>query len=466
MKRRSAEGRRPLDQESLHRRGREKRVKRSRPRGISRKDFLKTSGTGLAGAVLLGATGCGGGEQGGGTTELYFTGPPDESGTTQKLISDFNKKNKGTYKVVFREGNSDTGQRLDKLRTQLQAGGEGLDVILGDVIWTAELAANGWISDLADRFPDSTQKEYLPGSVDAIIYDGKPYAMPWFTDTGLLYFRKDLLEQSGYDSPPKTWAELKEMTRKTMAKSGTRFGFVFQGARYEGGVCDGCEFIWGHGGNILDPADPNKVIVDSPEAIAGLATERSMITDGISPQAVTVYKEDESAGAFLNGDAVFLRNWPYVYALIGTSDYPKLETDQVGVSELPSSDGKPGNGTVGDQPLYISTSSQNPDAAWKFIEFLSAPEQQKFRAIEGSYLPTRSKLYEDPEIQESVPVVALAKTALQHTLPRPVTPYYSDMSLEMRDQFNASLLGDVSPEDAARTMKENLENLIQQGQDS
>ena len=133
---------------------------------------------------------------------------------------------------------------------------------------------------------------------------------------------------------------------------------------------------------------------------------------------------------------------------------------------MPSSDGKPVNGTVGDQPLYISTSSRNPDAAWKFIEFFSTPEQQKFRAIEGSYLPTRSNLYDDPEIQESVPVVALAKTALQHTLPRPVTPYYSDMSLEMRDQFNASLLGDVSPEDAARTMKENLENLIQQGQDS
>jgi multiple sugar transport system substrate-binding protein len=206
--------------------------------------------------------------------------------------------------------------------------------------------------------------------------------------------------------------------------------------------------------------------VDSPQAIAGLATERSMITDGISPQAVTVYKEDESAGAFLNGDAVFLRQWPYVYALIGTPDYPKLDTDQVGVSELPSSDGKPGNGTVGDQPLYISTSSKNPDAAWKFIEFLSAPEQQKFRAIEGSYLPTRSNLYDDPEIQESVPVVALAKTALQHTLPRPVTPYYSDMSLEMQDQFNASLLGNVSPEEAARTLKENLENFIRQGQNS
>jgi multiple sugar transport system substrate-binding protein len=129
------------------------------------------------------------------------------------------------------------------------------------------------------------------------------------------------------------------MSRKVRADAGTRFGFVFQGARYEGGVCDGMEFIWTHGGEVLDPRDPTRVLVDSPEAIAGLATERSMITDGISPEAVTVYKEDESAGAFLNGDAVFLRNWPYVYSLVGTSDYPKLKPDQVGVSELPSADG-------------------------------------------------------------------------------------------------------------------------------
>jgi multiple sugar transport system substrate-binding protein len=440
-------------------------VGRSQPRELSRRDFLKTSGTGLAGAVILGAAGCGGG-QGGGATELYFTAPPDESGTTAKLIGDFNEKDKGKYKVVFYEGNSDTGQRLDKLRTQFQAGGEDLDVILGDVIWTAELAASGWVSDLSDGFPESSQQEFLPGSVDAIIYNGKPYAMPWFTDTGLLYYRKDLLKESGYDGPPKTWDELKTMARKVRDKSGSRFGFVFQGARYEGGVCDGCEYIWSHGGDVLDPADPRKVIVDSPQAIAGLATERSMITDGVSPKAVSVYKEDESAGAFLNDDAVFLRQWPYVYALTSDPEQSKVKPEQVGVSELPSSDGKPGNGTVGDQPLYISASSKYPDAAWKFIEFLTAPEQQKFRAVKGSYLPTRTDLYDDPEIQESVPVVALAREALQHTRPRPVSPYYSDVSLEMQEQFNAALTGDITPEDAARTLKENLENLIRQGQES
>jgi multiple sugar transport system substrate-binding protein len=437
------------------------------PKELSRRDFLKVGGAGLAGAALLGAAGCGGGgEQSGGPTELYYTAPADQTGTTDKLISQFNEKYKGKYKVTFQEGNADTGQRLDKLRTQFQAGGEGLDVILGDVIWTAELAASGWISDLSDRFPQSEQQAYLPGSVEAIIYNGKPYAMPWYTDTGLLYYRKDLLKKSGYDSPPKTWDELKQMTRKVRRDSDIKFGFLFQGARSEAGVCDGCEFIWGHGGNVLDPSDPTKVLVDSPQAIEGLETERSMITDGISPEAVTVYEETETQGEFLRGDAVFLRNWPYVYALVGDPAESKLKPDQVGVSELPSADGKPGNGTVGDQPLYISTSSKNPDTAWKFIEFVTASEQQKFRALEGSYLPTISDLYDDPQIQDTVPVVALAKEALQHTRPRPVSPYYSDMSLAMQEHFNASLKGDVTPEEAARTLKSELENIIQQGQEA
>ncbi|MBA3703928.1 MAG: ABC transporter substrate-binding protein [Rubrobacter sp.] len=440
--------------------------RRSKPRGLSRRDFLKVGGAGLAGAALLGTAGCGGGEQSGGATELYFTAPPDTAGTTSKLISEFNEKNKGKYKVIFQQGNADTGQRLDKLRTQFQAGGENIDVILGDVIWTAELAESGWISDLSDRFPESQQQAFLPGSVEAITYNGKPYGMPWFTDTGLLYYRKDLLRKSGYNGPPKTWNELKQMTRKVRGELDIKFGFLFQGARSEAGVCDGCEYVWGHGGNVLDPKDPTRVVIDSPQAIAGLATERSMITDGISPEAVTVYEEPETEGGFLNGDAVFLRNWPYVYALIGTSDYPKLKPEQVGVSELPSADGKPGNGTVGDQPLYISTSSKYPDAAWKFIEFVTASEQQRFRALEGSYLPTRSALYDDPEIQDSVPVVALAKEALQHTRPRPVSPYYSDMSLEMQEQFNASLKGDTTPEEAARALKRELENIIQQGQEA
>jgi len=426
---------------------------------------LKIGGAGLAGAALLGPAGCGGGgQQGGG--ELVFIASPDDTGTASKLVDKYNESNQGELRVVYREGAADTGQRFDQLRTEMQAGGENIDVILGDVIWTAQLAASGWIADLSDRFTEDTRADFLPGSVEAITFGGKTFGVPWFTDTGLLYYRKDLLEKSGFDGPPKTWDELKEMALRVKEDSGTKYGFVFQGANYEGGVCNGCEYIWTHGGNVLDPDDPSRVLVGSPEAIAGLQTERSMIDDGVAPEAVAIYKEDESDGLFLNGDAVFHRGWPYVYAVLGDPAESKVRPEQVGVSELPSADGEPGNGTVGDQPLYINAASEHQDQAWEFISWLSAPEQQKFRAIEGSYLPTRLKLYDDPEIRDSVPIVALAKEALRNSRPRPVSPYYSDMSLEIAEQFHASLNGEVSPEQAARTLQTQLKQMIQEGRES
>jgi multiple sugar transport system substrate-binding protein len=433
--------------------------------GISRRKFLKMGGAGLAAVTLMGAAGCGGGDEAGGPDEIVFTSSPDDTETAKRLIEKFNKDNEGKYKVVLREGNADTGQRFDQIRTEFQAGGENIDVILGDVIWTAQLAANGWIEDLSDRFDEDMRADFLPGSVEAITYQGKPYGVPWFTDTGLLYYRKDLLEESGFDGPPQTWDELKEMAEQVKNDTDTRFGFVFQGANYEGGVCNGLEFIWTHGGEVLDPDDPTRVLVAEPEAVAGLATYRSMIASGVAPQAVSTYKEDESDGTFLNGDAVFHRGWPYVYALVSDPEESKISPDQVGVSQLPSADGEPGNGTVGDQPLYINANSPRKEAAWAFIEFLTAPEQQRLRATEGSFLPTRIALYEDEEVQESVPVLGFAREALQNTRPRPVSPYYSDMSLAIAEEFNQALKGDESPEEAARQLQTKLEDFIRQGQE-
>ena len=429
---------------------------------------LKVGGAGLAGAALLGSgtlAACGGESGGGGSGELVFFTNPDTTGTMARLVERFNERG-GEVRVVLREGNADTGQRFDQLRTQFQSGASEIDVILGDVIWTAQLAANGWISDLSDRFSESMRSDFLPGSVEAITYDGKAYGMPWFTDTGLLYYRTDLLEERGFSEPPESWNELKEMAERVTQDADVDFGFVFQGANYEGGVCNGLEFIWGHGGDALDPDDPTRVVVDSPEAVAGLAAERGMISDGIAPQSVATYTEDESAGSFLNGSAVFLRNWPYVYSLVGEEGESALETGQVGVSELPSGEGGPGYGTVGDQPLYINASSEHQEAAWEFIRFLAESEQQKFQAIEGSFLPTLSTLYEDEEIRDSVPVVPLAQDALQNTRPRPVSPYYSDMSLEMAEQFNECLNGQVSPEEAAGNLQNAMESIIEQGENA
>jgi len=88
----------------------------------------------------------------------------------------------------------------------------------------------------------------------------------------------------------------------------------------------------------------------------------------------------------------------------------------------------------------------------------------KERALEGGYLPPLKSLYDDPEITDQVPVVALAKEAAQNAKPRPVSPYYSDMSLEMAEQFNNSLKVDVSPEGAVKTLQEQLQQIVEQAQ--
>jgi multiple sugar transport system substrate-binding protein len=428
-------------------------------RRLNRRDFLKMSGAGLAGAALLGATGCGGGS--GGSGDLIFAwGPDDAQGTVATLIKRFNEQS--DFNVVHRVMPSDTGTYFDKLRTQLQAGSGGVDVIAGDVIWPAQLAASGWIVDMTDKFPESEQKKFLEGPLQSVTHDGKVWGIPWYTDAGMLYFRKDLLEKSGYSEPPKTWDELKEMADKVKKDQGIKYGFVFQGDAYEGGVCNGLEYIWTHGGDALDPNDPNKVVIDSPEAAAGLATEASMLSSGVAPEGVSVYTEEETDPAFFAtpGDAVFARNWPYMYAYGGTKGY--LKQDQVGVGPLPVDEGQQLASCLGGWDMLINAQSDMQEEAWEFIKFMTSPEQMKFRAVRATVLPTRSDLLTDPEI-EKIPVVAQGRPAIENTHPRPVSPYYSDMSLEMNEQFNACLKGDISPEQAVKTLQDDLERIIEAG---
>ena len=248
-------------------------------------------------------------------------------------------------------------------------------------------------------------------------------------------------------------------------ETGTQLGFAFQGAEYEGGVCNGLEYIRTHGGDVLDPNDPSKVIIGSPEAAAGLETWRSMIEDGVSPEAVLQYEEDPSYGAFIRGESVFVRHWPYVYAIISDPTQSNIKPDQVDVAPMPVSEGNPSSSTLGGWNFFISATSDKQDEAWEFVKFMTSPEQQKLNALKGTRNPTRLSLYEDQEILEKVPVARLGKEAIiGNAEPRPVSPVYSDISLELAEQFNAALGGDVSPEQAVNTLQSDLQRIVEEGQ--
>jgi len=435
-------------------------------RKMNRRDFLKIAGAGMAGAALLGAAGCGGGGQagGGGVTNLVFSFGPDDSGTLKEVVNRFNEEYQGEIQAEYRQMPSDTGGYFNQIRTEFQSGASPIDVIGGDVIWPAQLAANGWILDLSDLFTENLRNDFVDAAIQSVTYQGKTWGVPWFTDAGLLYYRQDLLEKSGFSEAPGTWDELKEMARKTSRDSGTQFGFVFQGSEYEGGVVDGLEYIWTSGGQVL--TDSGEVVVDQPDPVTGLRTERSMIEDGIAPIAVVTYKEPETHTAFLNGSAVFCRNWPYMSGLMKDPAQSQITPEQVGITTLPSNEGGRSHSGLGGWNMYVNAASEGKlDAIWKFIQFFTMDtEQQRFRATNGGFLPPLKSLYEDKEILDKVSVASIAGRALDRAFTRPISPFYSDISLAMQKQFSESLKGNVTPEEAAQNLNEEISSRIYLGE--
>ena len=435
-------------------------------RGLSRRSFLKVGGSALAGAALLGAAGCGGGSQGGsGVTEFTFSFGPDNSGSLEEIVRRFNEEFEGRYRAKYRVMAADTGQYFNQVKTEFQAGGGEIDLIGGDVVWPAQFAANGWIEDLSDRFTEKERRAFLPAPVESCTYEDGVYGVPWFTDAGMLYYRRDLLEESGFSEPPETWEELEEQATRVTRESDAEDGFVFQAAEYEGGTVNGLEYIWTAGGDVVDRDDPERVVVDDPRAVEGLSIERGMVESGVAPRAVSTYAEQECQAAFLNGRAVFCRNWPYMYALASEEGQSNIEPGQIGVAPLPvAGDGRQSFSGLGGWNFYLNdaSSEEEKDAAYEFVRFAIVPEQQKFRALNGSFLPTLEALYDDEEIVEGVPVIALGESAIKNARPRPLSPYYSDMSLVMAEQFNACVKGEKSPEEAANTLDRELQEIVDQ----
>lgn len=431
---------------------------------MERRDFLRLAGLGVASAALLPAcSGFGGGSSGSSSSnKLIFTHGPEESGALQQLLNEFNKSH--DFTVVWQTAPADSGAYFDKLKTQFQAG-QGPDVISGDVIWPAQFGFNGWVLDLSDMFTEEMASNFLSGPIEAVTYKGKRYAVPWFTDAGMLYYRKDLLSKSGFDKPPTSYDELMSMAKKVQSDSGAKFGDVFQGDNYEGGVCNAAEFIWGAGGNILDPNDPTKVTIDSPQAVQGLATERSLVSKGVAPDAVVSYEEQQSHTAFLNGDSIFMRNWPYVIGLAADPSQSKIKPSQLGVSALPTAGGNTGYSCLGGWNLFINSQidSDKKGKAWQFIQFMASEHAAKVRAIKGGFLSPLKATYEDKSVTSKVPTIALAKQIADQIRPRPVSPFYSDMSLKMQSAFNDNLAGDASPQSTVSTLQQEISSIISHG---
>lgn len=441
--------------------------------GVNRRDFLKTGAASLAGVAALGSSAPAVHVQSQ-PTEIVFAFGPDDSGTLQPLIDAFNREHEGDIRVRWREMARASDAYYRQLVSDFQADAADMDVFGADVVWTAPLVRRGWVQNLSRRFYSAYDPdEFVEPALQSAAYRSRMWGVPWYTDAGVLFYRRDLLSESGVSEPPSTWDELIEAAQTVQADAGVDHGFVFQGDEYEGGVANALEYIWSTGGRVMtlrgntaavlgqSMIESNVVTVNSKEAAAGLNKARRMIEEGITPAAVTTFREEQAWNAFLGGNAVFMRNWPYVYGLLD-NESSQLTADQIGLSPIPSTRDHRSYSCLGGWNLMINDRSSNrkQDAAWRFIRYLAAPPQQKRRAIGGGFLPTRPSVYEDPEVQNQAPGVSSSRSAVSQARNRPVSPYYMDLSPRIARAFTRTLRGDMNGAEAVSRLSEELHALL------
>ena len=398
-----------------------------------------------------------------GVVNLTFlgAGPGAEAEFTKGQIAEWNAANPD-IQVKFVEGPVSATDRYGLLLQTFQAKSADIDVTQIDVIWPGDLAEHladfnqfGGVEAVADDFPAIVTNNTV---------DGALVGLPWFTDGGLLYYRTDLLEKYGYTGAPKTWTELEEMAAKIQEGERTAgnqdfWGYVWQGAPYEGLTCDALEWVYSSGGGTI--VSPEKVITINNEAAAG-AMDRAFGWIGkISPPGTTSMMEEDSRAVWNGGNAAFMRNWPYAFSL-GNADDSKIK-GLFDATALPGAEEGMSAATLGGWQVGVSKYTKNLDAAMKFAMWLGGTESQKARAIGLSLIPTKQSLYEDPEVIAAQPFMAKLLPVFTSAVARPSTataPKYNEVSNVFFSNVSDVLTGKQSGKDAVANIELDLEDLL------
>ncbi len=332
-------------------------------------------------------------------------------------------------------------ERLALIRQLFAAGSNAIDVIAVDVVWPGMLASH--LLALTSRI-DGIDR-HLPAMRDAATVDGRLLAVPWFTDGGVLFYRRDLLER--HRRPvPRTWQELTEtaalIQRAERAAGHSPFwGYVWQARAYEGLTCNALELITSHGARLFD-AD-GRIAFDSAPARDALTQAASWVGT-ISPPGVLNYAEEDSRGVFQSGHAVFMRNWPYAWSLAQGEGSPVR--GKVGIAPLPHGPGGGSAAALGGRMLAVAAHTREPEAAIDLVRALTAPQEIRRRAIEAGFAPSLPALYGDADVLAANPHFGPLAEVFRQSVARPSAlagERYGQVSAALFTGFHAILAGRI-----------------------
>jgi len=332
---------------------------------------------------------------------LSFYTHDDE--TVNYIINKFEEENKNITidKVIIPLHEN----RLSFVKDALTDPSIQVDIIDSDIIWVYDLVANDLLSPLDTYFSTEELGDFLKSSINGNIINKQLYGIPYRTDTGILYYRKDLLQKYN-QKVPKTFDELIK-SYKIISESEDIYGYAGSWKNYEGMSCNIQELLWTFGGNINfdENSIKNNQIINTKENIQAFKKIKSLVDNGITHPNILDFYSGDLRKEFIKGNLLFMRDWPAGWNEISNNELSVVK-DKVGISYLPygSINGK-NSGVLGGWQLMMANKSEHKEESIKFIRFFTNYENTKKIAIERTYLPVLVDQYFDADIIEAMPFI-------------------------------------------------------------
>jgi multiple sugar transport system substrate-binding protein len=409
---------------------------------------------GLAGAAAaLVASGtlaaCGSDSEGGPPTLTWYINP--DSGGQAEIAARCSDQSDGAYRIEVSQLPRNADGQREQLVRRLAAQDESIDIMSLDVPFAPELAQAGFLAPVPSDVASRVSEGVVQGSLESATWNDELVGIPFWANTQLLWYRKSVAEAAGLDmEQPVTWDQLIE------AAQDQEKILSAQGRRAESLTVWLNALIESAGGHIIakNSTDPDNIELglDSPAATRAAEVMHDVAVSGVVGPAFSTSSEDTSASQFESSDAGFMVNWPYVWAQALTKvEAGTLEQsvpDDYGWTLYPRVDeDTPSAPPLGGINLGVSAYSRYVDFAYEATECITSDENQAYYMVTNGNPAASAAVYDDPDVQEAYPMADTIRESLEAAAPRPLTPYYSEVTGGLQREYHPP--SSVTPETGA-----------------
>jgi multiple sugar transport system substrate-binding protein len=412
-------------------------------RKISRRNFLKTAGTGVAGAALLGTSACGTRNNVGQSGKVTLRWWDYWSEKADKAADVYHRRYMELNPNVNIERRVVPFAELKRTLLQGAAAGKLPDIVAIDNPDHQSFAALGIIQDISEQVGAwSHADDFFEGPWQSTLWKDGNYGVPDSSDCLTLWYNKDFLEDANVE-PPTNWNELKEAA--AALTEGDRFGLAVSAIQTEEGTFQWLPFLWQSGADI-----PN---IDSAGGRAALQLWVDMVNEGSMSQGILGWEQQDVANQFMNRQAAMMINGPWEIPVV------KEEAPDLNWGHVPLPKGEQHASILGGENLCITTACKDVNAAWDLLKWFKSPKIEKDYHVMIGTFPPRADVANDPYWTED-PVYATYIEQLKIAKPRAYVPKYPEISSAIQEAIQGAVSGESTVEQALSRAQQEINPLL------